>query len=84
LPAVSKDAGPGGAARAAMVRDARASPPILTMRGERIKISAGATGRRVQMPKSSLRVRAVVAIDWVLARSSAGPFGVEKPWPVPL
>jgi hypothetical protein len=36
------------------------------------------------VPKSSLSVRAVEAIDWALARSSALFFGVEKPWPVPL
>jgi hypothetical protein len=37
-----------------------------------------------QLPKSSLSVRAVEAIDCALARSSALFFGVEKPWPVPL
>jgi len=36
------------------------------------------------MPKSSLSVRPVEAIDRALARSSALFFGVEKPWPVPL
>src|SRR5215475_10085226 len=35
-------------------------------------------------PNTSFSVRVVAAIDWALARSSAGFFGVEKPWPVPL
>src|SRR5215831_2927514 len=38
----------------------------------------------LQIPKSSLSVRAVEAIDCALARSSALFFGEEKPWPVPL
>jgi len=37
-----------------------------------------------QIPKSSLSVRPVAAIDSALARSSALFFGEEKPWPVPL
>ena len=40
--------------------------------------------RRAQMPKSSLSVRPVEAIDCALARSSSLFLGVEKPWPVPL
>jgi hypothetical protein len=45
LPAVSKDAGPGDAARAAMVRDARASPGLLTMRvKESISLCRAAPG----------------------------------------
>jgi hypothetical protein len=38
----------------------------------------------IQMPNNCLNVRAVVAIDSALARSSAWFFGLEKPWPVPL
>src|SRR3954454_2441191 len=37
-----------------------------------------------QIPNSSFMVRDVEAIDCALARSSSLPFGLEKPWPVPL
>jgi hypothetical protein len=36
------------------------------------------------VPKTSLSVRVVEAIDCALARSSALFFGLEKPWAVPL
>ena len=49
-----------------------------------VPITALGPKRDAQIPKSSLSVRAVDAIDWALARSSALFFGVEKPWPVPL
>jgi hypothetical protein len=39
---------------------------------------------RVQTPNSSLSVRPVVALAWVMARSSALFFGSEKPCAVPL
>jgi hypothetical protein len=38
----------------------------------------------VQTPNSSLSVRPVVALAWVMARSSALFFGCEKPCAVPL
>ena len=43
------------------------------------ELAAMRPGRRLQMPNSSLSVRAVDAIDCTLARSSALFFGVEKP-----
>jgi len=53
-------------------------------KGEGESAQRRATHRLAQIPKSSLSVRAVEAIDCALARSSALFFGVEKPWPVPL
>ena len=47
-------------------------------------IASRGPDRRAQMPKSSLSVRPVEAIDCALARSSSLFLGVEKPWPVPL
>jgi len=46
----------------------------------------GARGKdsNVQAPNSSLSVRPVVALAWVIARSSALFFGCEKPCAVPL
>jgi hypothetical protein len=46
----------------------------------------GARGKdsSVQTPNSSLSVRPVVALAWVMARSSALFFGSEKPCAVPL
>jgi|GEM_PF-5802952 hypothetical protein len=46
----------------------------------------GARGKdsSVQTPNSSLSVRPVVALAWVMARSSALFFGCEKPCAVPL
>jgi hypothetical protein len=38
----------------------------------------------VQTPNSSFSVRAVVALAWAMARSSALFFGSEKPCAVPL
>jgi hypothetical protein len=47
---------------------------------------SGARGKdsTVQTPNSSLSVRPVVALAWVMARSSALFFGCEKPCAVPL
>ena len=46
----------------------------------------GARGKdsSIQTPNSSLSVRPVVALAWVMARSSALFFGCEKPCAVPL
>ena len=64
--------------------------PAQRVVAERLETAAVADHRnpvsplRPQMPKSSLSVRAVEAIDCALARSSALFFGSEKPCAVPL
>ena len=60
------------------------APPVLLL--SYVVNHTGARGKdsSVQTPNSSLSVRPVVALAWVMARSSALFFGCEKPCAVPL